>query len=88
VVEKNVSVWVAAVPSARRAELVNGFTRRLAEKLNLPFVPILHRARDIRPQKEMQNSVQQARNLLGAFSIESTPPPGPVLLVDDMVDSG
>jgi ATP-dependent DNA helicase RecQ len=80
--------WVAAVPSARRAELVNSFARRLAEKLNLPLAPILRRARDIRPQKEMQNSVQQVRNLLGAFSIEGTPPPGAVLLVDDVVDSG
>ncbi|MBI3852024.1 MAG: RecQ family ATP-dependent DNA helicase [Verrucomicrobia bacterium] len=80
--------WITAVPSARRAELVNGFARRLAEKLNLPFAPILRRTRDIHPQKEMQNSVQQVRNLLGAFNIEGKPPSGPVLLVDDMVDSG
>jgi len=80
--------WVAAVPSTRRAELVNSFARSLAEKLKLPFAPILRRARDLHPQKEMQNSVQQVRNLLGAFSIEGTPPPGAVLLVDDVVDSG
>jgi ATP-dependent DNA helicase RecQ len=80
--------WVTAVPSARRAELVNGFGRCLAEKLNLPFAPILRRARDLRPQKEMQNSAQQVRNLLGAFAIEDAPPPGAVLLVDDVVDSG
>ncbi|MCU0782444.1 MAG: RecQ family ATP-dependent DNA helicase [Verrucomicrobia bacterium] len=80
--------WVTAVPSARRAELVNGFAQRLASKLNLPFAPILRRARVIRPQKEMQNGVQQVRNLLGAFAIEGTPRPGGVLLVDDVVDSG
>ena len=80
--------WVTAVPSARRAELVNGFGRCLAAKLNLPFAPILRRARDLRPQKEMQNSAQQVRNLLGAFAIEDAPPPGAVLLVDDVVDSG
>lgn len=80
--------WVTAAPSARRAELVNGFARRLAGKLNLPFAPILRRARDIQPQKEMQNSVQQVRNLLGAFAVEGAPQPGPVLLVDDVVDSG
>jgi ATP-dependent DNA helicase RecQ len=28
------------------------------------------------------------RNLLGAFSVEGVPPPGAVLLVDDVVDSG
>jgi ATP-dependent DNA helicase RecQ len=80
--------WITAVPSARRAELVNSFAQRLAEKLDLPFAPILRRSRDVRPQKEMQNSVQQVRNLLGAFSIVATPPPGAVLLVDDVVDSG
>ena len=76
------------MPSARRAELVNGFGRCLAEKLNLTFKPIFRRARDLRPQKEMQNSAQQVRNLLGAFAIEDAPPPGAVLLVDDVVDSG
>jgi ATP-dependent DNA helicase RecQ len=80
--------WITTVPSARRAELVADFARRLAEKLTVPFVPILRRARDIRPQKEMQNSAQQVRNLLGAFSVEGVPPPGAVLLVDDVVDSG
>jgi len=39
-------------------------------------------------KKEMQNSVQQVRNLLGAFAIEGKPPSGSVLLVDDVVDSG
>ena len=80
--------WITTVPSARRAELVNGFASRLAAKLNLPFAPILHRTRDLRPQKEMQNSVQQVRNLVGAFRIKGELPPGAVLLVDDVVDSG
>lgn len=80
--------WVAAVPSARRAELVNSFARRLADELRVPFLPILQGARDIRSQKEMQNSVQQVRNLLNAFSLASPPPPGAGLLVDDVIDSG
>jgi ATP-dependent DNA helicase RecQ len=80
--------WVAVVPSARRAELVNSFADRLATKLNLPLALNLRRTTEVRPQKEMQNGVQQVRNLLGAFSIEGTLPPGPVLLVDDVVDSG
>jgi ATP-dependent DNA helicase RecQ len=80
--------WVAAVPSARHPELVNDFAGRLAAKLGLPFAPVLRRARAIKPQKEMQNSVQQARNLLGAFALAGALPPGAVLLVDDVVDSG
>jgi ATP-dependent DNA helicase RecQ len=34
----------------------------------------------------MQNSVQQFRNTLGAFAVDGARP-GPVLLIDDMVDS-
>jgi ATP-dependent DNA helicase RecQ len=79
--------WITAVPSARKAELVNGFAHRLTANLDLPFAPILGRTRDVRPQKEMHNSAQQVHNLLGAFSIEGTPPLGAVLLVDDVVDS-
>lgn len=80
--------WATAVPSTRHPELVNDFTRRLAAALGIPFAPVLRRARDIQPQKEMQNSVQQARNLLGAFAITGNLPSGAVLLVDDVVDSG
>lgn len=35
----------------------------------------------------MANSTQQARNLDGALDIRQPIPHGPVLLVDDMVDS-
>lgn len=36
----------------------------------------------------MLTSFQQAQNLLGAFAVDqATVRPGPVLLVDDMVDS-
>ena len=39
------------------------------------------------PQKTMQNSQQQYRNVRDAFEITGEVPSGPVLLVDDMVDS-
>jgi ATP-dependent DNA helicase RecQ len=35
----------------------------------------------------MENSAQQARNLWGAFRVVGPVPSGPVLLVDDIVDS-
>lgn len=36
----------------------------------------------------MENSAQQLRNVYGAFELTDASPPGPVLLVDDIVDSG
>jgi ATP-dependent DNA helicase RecQ len=44
---------------------------------------------DDRPeQKTMKNSTQQARNIDGSLAInDKSVPRGPVLLVDDMVDS-
>jgi len=36
----------------------------------------------------MCNSAHQCRNLDGVFQVSGPLPPGPVLLVDDLVDSG
>jgi ATP-dependent DNA helicase RecQ len=117
------SQWVTAIPSQRHAALVQDFAQRLAERLGLPFVPVLRKNRGARPQKEMQNSAMQLRNVLRAFQVSPAPPlaargsantpnpfqqfmqrisqqvasvlgdgsklpSGPVLLVDDVVDSG
>ena len=80
--------WVTAVPSLRRPELVLDFAQRLANKLNLPFVPAIRKIRDTREQKEMNNSYQQAHNLDGAFQVMLWPGiSGAVLLVDDIADS-
>jgi ATP-dependent DNA helicase RecQ len=35
----------------------------------------------------MQNSAQQVRNISGVFTVVEPVPPGPVILVDDIVDS-
>jgi len=79
--------WVTCIPSLRHPNLVPDFARRLAAALNLPFNDLLKKTDDRRPQKEMQNSSQQARNIDGSFAISGPVPTGPVLLVDDMVDS-
>ena len=81
--------WVTYVPSLNRPTLVAEFAERLANGLKLPFHSVLQKIRPTPPQKEMQNGFQQAHNLDGAFTVK----PGvdftkPVLLVDDMVDSG
>lgn len=80
--------WLTCVPSQRRPALVLDFAQRLAQALGLPFVPVIRRLRPTEPQKMMRNSYQQARNLAGAFAIDACSLlAGPVLLVDDIVDS-
>jgi ATP-dependent DNA helicase RecQ len=80
--------WVACVPSLTRPNLVPDFARRLAAALRLQFVDCIKKTRATQPQKEMNNSFQQARNLDGAFAVNGILiKPGSVLLVDDMVDS-
>ncbi|MDY0019958.1 MAG: RecQ family ATP-dependent DNA helicase [Anaerolineae bacterium] len=80
--------WVTAIPSRRHPHLVCGFAERLASALGLPFVPALERKADAPEQKMMANSFMQASNVrdtLGALTASVRP--GPVLLVDDIVDS-
>ncbi len=79
--------WVTSVPSARHPRLVLDFAERLAGALGLPFHDVVTRVRGNAPQKEMENSPQQLRNVYGAFSVPSELPTGPVLLVDDIHDS-
>ena len=80
--------WVTCVPSLRHPDLVPDFARRLAAKLGLPFHTSITKLRENEPQKVMQNRHHQCMNLDGAFTITTPLPDGPVLLVDDVVDSG
>ena len=80
--------WVTTVPSTTSAAFVDDFAARLAADLGLQFHPVLRRIRPGRPQQHMENSVQQLRNVDGAFDVCEPVPSGPVLLVDDIADSG
>ena len=80
--------WVAAVPSRRPGDPVTDLARRLAEALGKPFAPLLERAADRPPQREMANSAQQVANVRGAFAVTADPPAGACLLVDDVRFSG
>jgi ATP-dependent DNA helicase RecQ len=96
--------WVAAVPARRGSaaagaagaagepgaagDLVSDFAARLAEALGKPFAPVLERAQDRPPQREMANSAQQVANVRGAFRVAGDLPPGACLLVDDVRFSG
>jgi ATP-dependent DNA helicase RecQ len=80
--------WVTCIPSTARPDLVPGFARRLADAIGLPFRPLLVKTRETKPQKELENSQQQFRNVWGALGVSGEPVSGdPVLLVDDLVDS-
>ena len=91
--------WVTCVGSTAssvapgRRAVVRDFARAIAAELKLPYVETLSSG-DGEPQKLMENSVQQLRNVAGKLSLEAGAaagggvPAGPVLLVDDLVDSG
>jgi ATP-dependent DNA helicase RecQ len=81
-------VWVTCIPSLRHTDLVPDFARRLATALGLPFDTVLNKTDNRPEQKTMANSTQQARNIDGSLAISAQGlRAGPVLLVDDMVDS-
>lgn len=80
--------WVTCIPSGNHPRLVPDFAERLAEELGLPYVPCIQMDREHRPQKGMENSYHQAKNLDGAFRITDECRSGGCLLVDDMIDSG
>ncbi len=77
---------ITHVPSLR-TDLVEDFTRRLAERMGLTFVPLLKK-RPAQPQKDMENGAYQCRNALESFYVaEDGQVPAKLLLVDDVVDS-
>jgi len=80
--------WVCCVPSRNHPELVPDFAKRLAARLGLPFVNAVSKVRDNQPQKGQQNRFHQCHNLDGVFAISELHRNKPVLLVDDVVDSG
>ncbi len=80
--------WITCVPSLNHTELVPDFARRLADKLGIPFFNSVKKVKNNSQQKLMQNRFYQCNNLDGVFEIESNISNAPVLLVDDIVDSG
>jgi ATP-dependent DNA helicase RecQ len=81
--------WVTCVPSLRRPTLVSDFAQRLAAALALPFDPVLIKTEPRPEQRDLANSTQQARNVDGSLALaRARPSAGPVLLVDDVIDSG
>lgn len=79
--------WLTCVPS-RRTTIVPDFAQRLAVALRIPFRSAVSKTKETSRQRDMANSWHQSNNLDGAFVIEEDHVlAGPVLLVDDIVDS-
>jgi len=78
--------WVACVPSLRHT-LVPDLAARIAAALGLPFVDALVKTEARPEQRTMENTVHKAKNVVGSLAVSGPLPPGPVLLVDDTVDS-
>ncbi|HLG16428.1 MAG TPA: phosphoribosyltransferase family protein [Blastocatellia bacterium] len=79
---------MTAIPSRRHPRLVYDLAERLAAALELPFAAVLARATDAPEQKLMANSAMQARNVNGTLIVSGNVQAGPVLLIDDIIDSG
>ncbi|GAB2615200.1 DEAD/DEAH box helicase [Streptomyces capparidis] len=87
-------VGVVAVASARRPQLVESLAERIAAIGRLPLLGRVEYTEAGPPRAARSNSAQRLRDLVDAFTV---PPelakalataPGPVLLVDDMTDTG
>lgn len=82
--------YVTCVPSLGNPKLVPELAQRLAARLNIPFLPVITKVKQTKPQKEMFNPQQQVQNLDGVFEVllPSKLKDRPVILVDDICNSG
>ncbi|MBL99242.1 MAG: ATP-dependent DNA helicase RecG [Rhodopirellula sp.] len=81
-------LWVTCVPSMRSGDLVPSFAMKLAKRLGLPFASVIRQVKDHQPQRDQVNRFYRCQNLDGVFEVDSELPGGPVLLVDDLINSG
>jgi ATP-dependent DNA helicase RecQ len=81
--------WMTCVPSVTRPGLVEDAARRLAAVLGLPMIPCVVASPGHPVQAAMANSAQQAANARAKLAVveDGVRRGGPVLLVDDLVDS-
>jgi ATP-dependent DNA helicase RecQ len=80
--------WVTFVSSHLHPNLVPQFAQQLASALGLDCLDAVKKVRENQPQKQMENTHHRCRNLDGVFDVLPSIPEGPVLLIDDAVDSG
>ncbi|MFQ3611186.1 MAG: phosphoribosyltransferase family protein, partial [Fimbriimonadales bacterium] len=79
---------VVPFPPSKSGGFVEDFAKRLAEKLQIPFQPILRKTRDTDPQKNFTNQAQKQANIEGAIQCLRSLRGENLLVVDDIFDSG
>jgi len=84
-----VDAIIPVPPSTLRPnDPVSYFAKALAQKLQLPYQPVVIKSRQTAPQKEMHTLAQKQSNVTGAFKIQSSVKGKRLLVVDDLFDSG
>lgn len=79
--------WVTWVPSNQYGDFLETLARRVAFELGIPLVEAIAKPRDATRQQTMQNSQQASRNAWEILSVVGKAPDGPVLLLDDVVNT-
>ena len=79
--------WVACIPSQRHPDLVPDLARRLADRLALPFVAAIPRSETTDRRRSSSTAGTAAAISTECSQVQEPIPFGPVLLVDDVVDS-
>jgi ATP-dependent DNA helicase RecQ len=83
--------WITWIPSSDRGRqaMLAEVAERIGSLGSLPVFAAVRRRHDAPPQATLHNAAHRCRNVWGAFEVDaSSAPPGPVLLLDDAVDSG
>ena len=84
-----VDAVVPVPPSTPRLnDPVSSFATALAQRLGLPFLPVLVKSRQTAPQKEMHALAQKRANVAGVFDLKSPIKGKRLLVIDDLFDSG
>jgi ATP-dependent DNA helicase RecQ len=79
-------VAVVSIPSRSKPVLVSSLAERIAEIGRLPYLGAL--CYPDPPAERRHNSAQRVHSLWNTFTVPFDVPAGPVLLVDDRIDSG
>ncbi|MCA8837764.1 MAG: DEAD/DEAH box helicase, partial [Proteobacteria bacterium] len=86
--------WLTCIPSHNHPKLVPDFAQKVADELSrqleidLPFMPVIQKVNKNDQQKHQKNKFHQCNNLEGIFKVDDDIPQEPVLLIDDVTDSG